>query len=146
MKYTNIEVFTTSFFEKIMEIYFITTSYYAQIYFIVTSYMKYGWLWCRILDTDLDHSFSQYDNNLLIFQIPNSPIDVYLVNVYLVWLILTCFLCENKTYMTNRCDFVLPLRYSSLNGNYYIVPVVTLTFFWNVPRWGEDVLTVKLCQ
>ena len=42
--YTNIAVFTTSFFEKITEIYFITTSYYAQIYFIITSYMKYGWL------------------------------------------------------------------------------------------------------
>ena len=36
-----------------MEIYFITTSYSSQIYFIITSYMKYGWLWCRILDTDL---------------------------------------------------------------------------------------------
>ena len=36
---------------KNMEIYFITTSYSSQIYFIITSYMKYGWLWCRILDT-----------------------------------------------------------------------------------------------
>ena len=36
-----------------MEIYFITTSYYAQIYFIITSYMKYGWLWWRIVDTEL---------------------------------------------------------------------------------------------
>ena len=34
-----------------MEIYIITTSYYAQIYFIITSYMKYGWLWWRIVDT-----------------------------------------------------------------------------------------------
>ena len=34
-----------------MEIYFITTSYSSQIYFIITSYMKYGWLWCKILDT-----------------------------------------------------------------------------------------------
>ena len=42
--YTKIAVFKTSFFKKIMEIYFITTSYYAQIYFIITSYMKYGWL------------------------------------------------------------------------------------------------------
>ena len=40
------------FLEKIMEIYFITTSYSAQIYFIITSYMKYGWIWWRILDTD----------------------------------------------------------------------------------------------
>ena len=39
---TNIAVFTTSFLEKIMEIYFITTSYSAQIYCIITSYMKYG--------------------------------------------------------------------------------------------------------
>ena len=37
-----------------MEIYFITTSYSAQIYFIITSYMKYGWIWWRILDTGLD--------------------------------------------------------------------------------------------
>ena len=36
-----------------MEIYFITTSYCSQIYFIITSYMKYGWLWCRILDTGI---------------------------------------------------------------------------------------------
>ena len=45
-------MFTTSFFEKIMEIYFITTSYFSQIYFIITSYIKYGWLWWRIVDTD----------------------------------------------------------------------------------------------
>ena len=36
-----------------MEIYFITTSYSSQIYFIITSYMKYGWIWWRILDTGL---------------------------------------------------------------------------------------------
>ena len=53
MKYTNIAVFTTSFFEKIMEIYLITTSYSAKIYFIITSYMKYGWLWWRIVDTGI---------------------------------------------------------------------------------------------
>ena len=34
-----------------MKIYLITTSYSSQIYFIITSYMKYRWLWCRILDT-----------------------------------------------------------------------------------------------
>ena len=38
--YTNIAIFTTSFFEKIMEIYFITTSYSGEIYFIITSYMS----------------------------------------------------------------------------------------------------------
>ena len=38
-------------FWKNMDIYFITASYSFQIYFIITSYMKYGWLWCRILDT-----------------------------------------------------------------------------------------------
>ena len=48
---TNFAVFTTSFLEKITEIYFITTSYSSQIYFIITSYMKYGWIWWRILDT-----------------------------------------------------------------------------------------------
>ena len=37
-----------------MEIYFITTSYSAQIYCIITSYMKYGWVWWRIVDTDVD--------------------------------------------------------------------------------------------
>ena len=50
---TNFAVFTTSFLEKITEIYFITTTYSAQIYFIITSYMKYGWIWWRILDTEL---------------------------------------------------------------------------------------------
>ena len=36
-----------------MEISFITTSNTSQRYFIITSYMKYGWLWWRILDTGL---------------------------------------------------------------------------------------------
>ena len=54
--YTNIAVFTNSFFEKNMEIYFINTSYYAQIYLKITSYMKYGWLWWRIVDTVITYN------------------------------------------------------------------------------------------
>ena len=42
-----------------MEIYFITTSYCSQIYLIITSYMKYRWLWWRIVDTGL------YKSNLV---------------------------------------------------------------------------------
>ena len=43
-----------------MEIYFITTSYSSQIYFIITLYMKYGWLWWRILDTGILYCYLTY--------------------------------------------------------------------------------------
>ena len=43
-----------------MEIYFITTSYSFQIYFIITSYMKYRWLWWRIVDTALALDFRYF--------------------------------------------------------------------------------------
>ena len=48
-----------------MDIYFITTSYSIQIYFIITSYMKYGWLWWRIVDT------AQNPKNLIIRNLAN---------------------------------------------------------------------------
>ena len=58
-----------------MEIYFITTSYYAQIYFIITSYMKYGWLWWRIVDTDLEYTL-----NYALNKRDEKNMEIYFIN------------------------------------------------------------------
>ena len=44
----------------------------------------------------------------------------------------------------NKMWCVLPSRFSSLNGKYFIAPVVALTFFWNVPRWDVETVSVKI--
>ena len=44
-------VLNTSYFEKNMEICFITASYLSLICLIFTSYMMQGWLWWRLNDT-----------------------------------------------------------------------------------------------
>ena len=77
-----------------MEIYFITTSYCSQIYFIITSYMKYGWLWCRILDTAI----------LYFMQFPHLPdhqtncqgLDIYAQRLGLI----SDFAAQNKEQKT----------------------------------------------
>ena len=50
-QYLKIAVLNTSYFEKNMEICFITASYLSWICLIFTSYMKHRWLWWRLNDT-----------------------------------------------------------------------------------------------
>ena len=72
-----------------MEIYFITTSYSSQIYFIITSYMKYRWLWCRILDTALhvthtDSAITQAVSNIERSNQEDSTGEIYLPSAKLL--------------------------------------------------------------
>ena len=99
--YTNIAVFTTLCFEKIMEIYFITTSYYVQIYFIITSYMKYIWLWWRIVDTEFNEYSNVYIYNALASGFPCVwSYTFYIKYVHIVHVPVPCvivsFICRNK--------------------------------------------------